>query len=248
MNLFSELALCPALQRSLAKNGFEQPTDVQSEAIPPALAGQDVVATAQTGTGKTLAFLLPILNSIVMGGDKGRSVALVLSPTRELALQINEAFLTLAAGTGVRSSVVVGGLNEGKQLRDLRAGAQVIIATPGRLCDFLTRNIVNLKHIRMFVLDEADRMLDMGFLPAIRTIAKAVPEARQTLLFSATMEKSVAHLVDSYVKHPVRISIGSATKLAQDVDLRLYEVEQDRKLSLLTRLLNDEEGSFLALG
>ncbi|MDX2150064.1 MAG: DEAD/DEAH box helicase [Bryobacteraceae bacterium] len=237
MNQFSDLSLSPALQANLNKHGFRQPTPVQAQAIPPALEGRDLVATAQTGTGKTLAFLLPILAR--------RSPAVILSPTRELALQIEETFAKLAHGTGLRSAVVVGGMSEGRQIAALRGGAHVIIATPGRLSDFLDRKLVNLSRIKTFVLDEADRMLDMGFLPTIRAIARALPEARQTLLFSATIEKSVAHLIDSYVKDPVRIAIGSTTKPTEQVDLHLYEVSQDRRLSLLTHLLRQDEGSFL---
>src|SRR4051812_42639744 len=175
MNIFPELSLCPVLQANLAKHGFVQPTGVQSQAIPPALLNRDIVATAETGTGKTLAFLVPVLNSILNGPRKRGTTALVLSPTRELAIQINEAFTRLAAGTGIRSAVVVGGLKEGQQLRVIRGGAHVIIATPGRLSDFLNRKLVNLSQIGTLVLDEADRMLDMGFLPTIRAIAATLP-------------------------------------------------------------------------
>jgi ATP-dependent RNA helicase RhlE len=245
MTKFTELSLCPILQSNLAKHGFVQPTSVQAEAIPPALAGRDVVATAQTGTGKTLAFVLPMIEALQRQGGKGRIKAVVLTPTRELAIQITEAFTKIAAGTHVRAAVVVGGLSEGAQLRSIRAGAQVVIATPGRLCDFIDRGLVSLGAVEYFVLDEADRMLDMGFLPALKMILEAVPSARQTLFFSATMEKSVAHLVASHVKNPARVSIGAATRPAEQVDLHLYEVEQDRKLSLLRHLLKEERGSFL---
>src|SRR5688572_4433225 len=153
MNNFNELSLCSALQRNLARHGFVQPTPVQAEAIPAALAGRDVVATAQTGTGKTLAFLLPLLESL----SKQRSAgirALILTPTRELAIQINETFAMLAADTGIRAAVVVGGVNEANQLRAIGKGAQVLIATPGRLCDFLDRKLANLGGVEFFVLDE----------------------------------------------------------------------------------------------
>ncbi len=136
-------------------------------------------------------------------------------------------------------------MSEGHQLRAVRQGAQVLIATPGRLCDFLDRRLVSLGGVQFFVLDEADRMLDMGFLPALRMILKTVPASRQTLLFSATIEKSVAHLIDAYVRNPVRVAIGPATKPAEQVDLHVYEVESDRKLSLLTKLIGQEPGSFL---
>jgi ATP-dependent RNA helicase RhlE len=245
MKNFSELSLCSVLQSNLAKHGFVQPTPVQAEAIPPALAGRDVVATAQTGTGKTLAFVLPMLERLASQRSNGRIRAVVLSPTRELAIQISENFTKVAAGTGIRAAVVVGGLSESTQLRAIRGGAQVLIATPGRLVDFLDRRLVNLSGVEYFVLDEADRMLDMGFLPALKSVLSAVPANRQTLFFSATIESSVAHLVHTYVNAPVRVSIGTTTKPAEQVDLHLYEVEQDRKLGLLTNLIQQERGSFL---
>ena len=195
MNKFSELTLSASLQSNLTRNGFVQPTPVQAQAIPPALEGRDVVATAQTGTGKTLAFLLPIFELLSRGDRPTGVCALILTPTRELALQVNEAAIKLAASLPVRSSVVVGGMNESTQLQAIRRGSQIVIATPGRLCDFLERKLVDLSGVRFLVLDEADRMLDMGFLPAIHAILKKVPPSRQTLFFSATIEKSVAHLI-----------------------------------------------------
>jgi len=249
MNTFSELSLSPVLKTNLAKNGFVKPTAVQSQAIPSALAGHDVVATAQTGTGKTLAFVLPMLESLAAKpaspSVKAGIGAVVLSPTRELAIQTSETFAMMALGTGIRAAVVVGGMSESAQLQAIRKGAQVIIATPGRLCDYLKRNLVNLSGVRVLVLDEADRMLDMGFMPSIQLIVKAMPSARQTLCFSATSEASVARVIESHVKNPVRVSIGSTTKPVDHVDLRLYEVEQDRKLGLLQWMLKEEEGSFL---
>src|SRR5712664_3600749 len=185
MNTFSELSLSPVLKSNLARHGFVHPTAVQSQAIPPALSGHDVVATAQTGTGKTLAFVLPLLESLTRppagGAVKAGISAVILSPTRELAIQTSETFTKMATSTGFRAAVVVGGLSEHNQLQAIRKGAQVLIATPGRLCDYLKRKLVNLSGVRVLVLDEADRMLDMGFLPAIKTITGAIPSARQTL-------------------------------------------------------------------
>jgi ATP-dependent RNA helicase RhlE len=245
MNTFSELSLSSALRSNLGKHGFVTPTPVQAQSIPPALDGRDIVATAQTGTGKTLAFVVPMLQ-ILAQKPAGGVKAVILSPTRELAIQINETFTKLAAGTGMRAAVVVGGLSETNQLRAIKQGAQVLIATPGRLCDFLKRRLVPLSGVQMLVLDEADRMLDMGFLPSIHLILKAVPHAHQTMFFSATIEKSVAHLIESHVKNPVRISIGAITKPVDEVKLHLYQIEQDRKLSLLVHLLHeDTTGSFL---
>jgi len=245
MKTFSELSLSPVLQRNLAKHGFVTPLPVQSEAIPPALNGQDVVATAQTGTGKTLAFVLPLLEALSKQTAGSGPRALILSPTRELAIQIEETLRKLAEGTGIRAAVVVGGLNEQRQLLALRKGAQVIVATPGRLSDFLERKLVKLNAVEILVLDEADRMLDMGFLPTIKAIMATMPAQRQTLFFSATIESSVAHLIQAHVRNPVRVAIGSITKPSELVNLHIYEVEQDRKLGLLEHMLKTEQGSFL---
>jgi ATP-dependent RNA helicase RhlE len=246
MKSFSELTLSPVLQSNLLKNGFTQPTPVQEQAIEPALAGRNVVATAQTGTGKTLAFVVPLLQTLLQEPTTQKGVrALVLSPTRELAIQIHEAFGKMAHGTGIRAAVVVGGMGENPQLTNIRKGAQVVIATPGRLCDFLSRELVTLGGVRILVLDEADRMLDMGFLPTIKRIMAATPAGRQTLFFSATIESSVKHLVETHVPNAVRVEVGCPTKPVEQVDLRLYEVEQDRKLPLLQSMLENETGSFL---
>ena len=244
---FSQLNVCSALATNLAKNNFVTPTPVQAQAIPPAMEGRDVVATAQTGTGKTLAFALPILQALATAKPSAKAgvQVVVLSPTRELAIQIQETFNKLTPGTGIRTAVVVGGLAESNQLRAIRAGAQVIIATPGRLCDFLQRRLVPLGQAKTIVLDEADRMLDMGFLPSIRAILQELPVKRQTLLFSATIEKTVARLIESHVQNPARITIGATTKPTEQVDLVLYEVEQDRKLDLLTHLLQEDAGQYL---
>jgi ATP-dependent RNA helicase RhlE len=245
MKTLSELSLSSALRSNLAKHGFVTPTPVQAQSIPPALDGRDIVATAQTGTGKTLAFVVPMLQTLAQKPGAGIK-ALVLSPTRELAIQIHETFAKLAAGTGMRAAVVVGGLSESTQLRAINQGAQVVIATPGRLCDFLQRRLVQLGGVQMLVLDEADRMLDMGFLPSIHLILKAVPHARQTMFFSATIEKSVAHLIESHVKNPARVTIGAISRPVEEVKLHLYQIEQDRKLSLLMHLLReDATGTFL---
>jgi ATP-dependent RNA helicase RhlE len=245
MNQFSELQLSSSLKNSLAYHGFVQPTPVQAQAIPPALQGRDVIATAQTGTGKTLAFVLPLLERLLKTPQANGVEAVILSPTRELAIQINETFTKLASNTNIRAAVVVGGLNEQSQLRQIRGGARVLIATPGRLVDFLDRRLVNLAKVNVVVLDEADRMLDMGFLPVIRRILGETPSTRQTLFFSATIESSVAKLIDGYLVNPVRIAMGSTTKIADNVSLRLYEIDQERKLNLLCDMIASETGAFL---
>jgi ATP-dependent RNA helicase RhlE len=245
MKSFSELSISAPLKSNLKKHGFTEPTPVQALAIEPALAGRDMVATAQTGTGKTLAFVLPIIDQVAKLPSNSGVRAVILSPTRELAIQISETFALMAAGTPVRAAVAVGGLSERPQLQSLRNGAQVLIATPGRLCDFLGRRLVNLASVRILVLDEADRMLDMGFLPSINRILEGMPTDRQTMCFSATLDSSVKYLVESNVRNAVRIAVGSVTKPIEQIELHLYEVEQDGKLPLLERMLGQEEGSFL---
>ena len=245
MKHFTELNLCSALQNNLAKNEFVTPTPVQAQAIPPLMEGRDVVATAQTGTGKTLAFAIPVIEALAAVPRSKVIKVLILSPTRELAIQIDAAFRQLAEGMHIRTAVVVGGLSEANQLRDIKAGAEVVIATPGRLCDYLERRLIDLSHAGTVVLDEADRMLDMGFLPSLETILQKLPAKRQTMLFSATIERSVAHLVDSYVHEPVRVAVESSAETASQIDLFCYEVPQASKFDLLVHLLKQEKGSFL---
>ncbi|MFL6351493.1 MAG: DEAD/DEAH box helicase [Bryobacteraceae bacterium] len=253
MNQFSELSLSPSVHRNLANNSFVEPTPVQAQAIPPALTGADVVATAQTGTGKTLAFLLPIIEKLLKAAEANgnRSLrapvrALVLSPTRELAIQIADMFAKVAINTGFRTAVVVGGLSEQTQLNAIKGGAELVIATPGRLEDFLSRRLISLGSVETLVLDEADRMLDMGFLPAIERILSRLPRARQNLFFSATMEKNVERLIARHSKNPVRIAVGGSSMSAPDqIDLHVYEVENHVKTGLLRHMLNQETGSFL---
>src|SRR5258708_3517483 len=245
MNTFSELALSPVLQKNLTNDGFTTRTPGQAAAIPPVLAGNDVLVTAQTGTGKTLAFVLPMLESLTKQPLEPGVNALILTPTRELAIQISEVFSTLAMGTNMRAAVVVGGMSEHNQLQAIRKGAQVLIATPGRLNDYLQRRLVKLGAARILVLDEADRMLDMGFLPTIKTILAQLPRERQTMFFSATLDATMAQLAKTYLKNPTRVAIGSTSKPAEQVDLHVYEVEQDRKLSLLEKMLQEQTGSFL---
>ena len=249
MNQFNELSLSPILLGNLNKKGYSVPTPVQSKAIPAALAGHDLVATAQTGTGKTLAFCLPLIESMLQqpapAGKPAGPRALILSPTRELAIQIAKEFDEIAVGTGFRSATVVGGMAEGAQLNALRRGAQVVIATPGRLCDFLDRRLADLSKVTHVILDEGDRMLDMGFLPALQQILGQIPKKRQTLFFSATIEPSAAKLIAQHLSDPVRVAIGHITKPTDNVDLHLYEIEHDRKVELLHHMLGREQGSFL---
>ena len=245
MKTFSELPLSALLKSNLAKHGFTELTPVQAQTIEPALAGTDLVATAQTGTGKTLAFVLPLIHLLGKLPPQTGIRSVILTPTRELAMQIHEVFVKMTAGTGIQATVVVGGVSERTQLNSIRKGSQVLLATPGRLCDFLSRQLVDLSKVRILILDEADRMLDMGFLPTVKRIMAAVPADRQTMMFSATIESSVKHLVATQVRNAVRIEVGSTIKPVEQVDLHLYEVEQDGKLGLLQTMLREEAGSFL---
>ena len=241
---FSQFTLSDALMARLNTNKFETPTPVQAAAIPPALEGRDVLATAQTGTGKTLSFLIPIIEQLQKSDVRGAQ-ALILLPTRELAMQVEKAFRVIRTSPSQTVALVVGGLAEGSQLEAIRRGARLIVATPGRLEDFLKRKLVRLDGVKMLVLDEVDRMLDMGFQPAIARIAGMLPEARQTLCYSATLEGAVKEVARKYLNNPARIEIGSVLKPAENVELRTFEVEPDKKQELLEHLLGTEEGSFL---
>jgi ATP-dependent RNA helicase RhlE len=248
-NQFSQFSLSNALMARLKANQFETPTPVQAGAIPPALEGRDVLATAQTGTGKTLSFLIPIIE-MLQKPDSQRmeglgAQALIVLPTRELAMQVERAFLAVRPSPVYSVALVVGGMNERPQIESLRRGVRLIVATPGRLEDYLKRRLVRLDQVKILVLDEVDRMLDMGFEPAIRRIASVIPAQRQTLCYSATLEGSVREVARDYLKNPVRIEIGSTMKPAENVELRAFSVDTDKKQELLEHLLNAEKGSFL---
>jgi ATP-dependent RNA helicase RhlE len=241
---FSELPISPYLQDRLAAAQFITPTEVQAAAIPHAVQGKDILATAQTGTGKTLAFLVPIIEKLLAKPLPGVQV-LVLAPTRELAMQINTQYEQLRGRKLPAAALLIGGNSEKTQLQALRRGAKLIVATPGRFEDLLDRRLFDLKALHTLVLDEADRMLDMGFIPAVRRIAAQLPRNRQTMCFSATLDPAVAHLVNDYLRTPVRLEFGSTRKASESVNLTAYEVEPDQKLALLRNLLENETGRSL---
>jgi ATP-dependent RNA helicase RhlE len=243
MENFFEFVISPSLKEQLSRAGFVKPTPVQAASIPPAVEGKDVLATAQTGTGKTLAFLIPILERLLRDATDGVG-ALVLVPTRELAMQVAAQHDALRGRLPV-AALIVGGLPEYQQLEALRRGSRVLVATPGRLEDFLDRGLIHFSNLRMLVLDEADRMLDMGFRPAIRRIVAALPKERQTMCFSATMEGDTARLVMDYTKSPARLTFGSTLKPSENVRLRALEVTADGKPHALRRLLKSETGPCL---
>ena len=243
MNQFSELPISPYMRARLAAAQFSTPTPVQEAAIPAALDGKDLFATAQTGTGKTLAFLVPVMDQLIGQPGKGVSV-LILVPTRELAMQVAEQYDALRGTQLPPAALVMGGASEQPQIKQLK-NARLVVATPGRLEDFLDRGLVSLGKVQTLVLDEADRMFDMGFLPSIRRIAGALPKRRQTLCFSATLQASVAGLVREYTSDPVRVALGSVLKPVDSVELHAFEVSSADKFDALCHLLRSEKGRTL---
>jgi ATP-dependent RNA helicase RhlE len=248
--LFSSLNLAPTILEAIVAEGYTTPTPIQAKTIPAALLGRDVLGCAQTGTGKTAAFALPILHKLLTGtrdkSHRGRPLAraLILSPTRELATQIAESFKTYGRHTGVSGTTIYGGVSQGGQVRDLQRGIDVIVATPGRLLDLMNQGHVDLSGITTFVLDEADRMLDMGFITPIREIASKMPkQGRQTLLFSATMPREIQHLAESLMTDPVRVSVTPVASAAPMIEQRLFLVPRQQKLGLLLHLLEAEKAT-----
>jgi len=241
---FDALGLCPALLDALDGAGYQVPTPIQREAIPHALQGRDVLGCAQTGTGKTAAFALPILEHMLRGvRDRGRREiqALVLAPTRELAAQIHQSFECYGADSGLRGAVVFGGVSKRPQMQTLRRGVDVLVATPGRLLDLMNDGVVDLRAVRFFVLDEADRMLDMGFIQDVRRITRAVPAKRQTLLFSATMPREIEDLVNKLLHNPVRLAVDPVASTVAPVEQSVYFVDGRHKTDLLKGLLQAGE-------
>ena len=231
----ADFDLIPALQNALADMGFSKPTPIQAKAIPIALTGRDLIGCASTGTGKTAAFLLPILQRL-HGGERGKIRALILSPTRELAMQIDEQALALGFHVGLTAVSIVGGVDMRPQERALRAGAEIVVATPGRLMDHMRFGYVDFAAVEVLVLDEADRMLDMGFLPDIRRILEKLPKVRQTLLFSATMPPPIRKLADEILTDPAVVTVD-AQKPAAGITQSVFRVAEERKAALITTLL-----------
>jgi ATP-dependent RNA helicase RhlE len=232
---FNTLDLHAHVAAGIKAAGFTKPTPIQARAIPPALLKQDVMGLAQTGTGKTAAFVLPILQRLIKG-PRGTVRALVIAPTRELAEQIVEAFRTLGRQTGLRCATVYGGININPQIKKLHAGVDIVVACPGRLLDHMNRRTINLSKLDVLVLDEADRMLDMGFLPDIKKIIRQIPRSRQTMLFSATMPDSIRKLANDILQAPVTVQVDHSVP-ANTVTHALYPVDQNLKTGLLLKLL-----------
>jgi len=241
--LFEQLGLTAPLLKALQKEGYTIPTPIQAQAIPHALLGKDILGLAQTGTGKTAAFALPILQLLNREHYKGykHTRALILTPTRELAVQISESFGVYGQYTNVKQDVIFGGVPQHPQTIALRNGTDVLIATPGRLLDLMNQGHVHLDYLELFVLDEADRMLDMGFINDVRKVIKALPKQKQTMLFSATMPPQIARLVTSLLHDPVRIEATPASSTVERIEQFVYFITKQRKQSLLVHLLSEKD-------
>jgi ATP-dependent RNA helicase RhlE len=239
---FSDLGLSQPILRSLDAAGYQSPTPIQAQAIPQVLSGRDIIGCAQTGTGKTAAFALPILDRLVNSpkpSGKPKIQVLVLSPTRELAAQIGASFEAYSRHTSLRAAVVFGGVSVQRQIQELARGVDVLVATPGRLLDLMKLKALSLADVRVFVLDEADRMLDMGFVNDVMRIAKAVPKTRQTLLFSATLPENIRSLANSLLTSPVHVAVDPISSTAETLDQSVYFVDKAEKRSLLAWVIRD---------
>ena len=237
---FAQLGLCPPILKALAEEGYESPSPIQEKAIPPALEGRDVLGCAQTGTGKTCAFAAPILQRLDGEKVSGRPIrALVLTPTRELALQIQESFAAYGRHLPLRSAVIFGGVGQAPQVEQLKKGVDILVATPGRLGDLYGQKLIDLSKLEIFVLDEADRMLDMGFIHDVRRILGWLPRQKQTLFFSATMPPEVRGLVDGLLVNPVKVAVNPVSSPVEIIEQKLYFVDRGNKTKLLAHLIRE---------
>ena len=237
---FPDLDLIKPLARAVAQEGYETPTPIQARCIPELLKGRDLLGCAQTGTGKTAAFALPVLQNMQKSGArKHRIRTLVMTPTRELAAQIHDSFQTYGRGLSLTSTVIFGGVSQKAQEKALRRGPDILVATPGRLLDLMGQKIISLKHVEYFILDEADRMLDMGFIHDVRRVIDVLPEKRQSLFFSATMPPAVTKLADRMLTDPVQVRVASKSPTADRIDQKLMYVDKGDKRKLLEVLLQD---------
>ena len=240
--LFTDLNIIKPILDALQKEGYEKPTPIQEQSIPSILEHRDLLGTAQTGTGKTAAFAIPILQNLTeRKGPKNNHIkALILTPTRELAIQIEESFNAYGKNLPLRKLVIFGGVKQGSQENALRKGVDILVATPGRLLDFIAQGIISLKNLEIFVLDEADRMLDMGFVHDVKRIIKLLPPKRQTLFFSATMPTEIQKLADSILNTPIKVSVTPISSTAETIKQAVYFVDKENKLDLLTHILQND--------
>jgi len=249
MTTFKELQLIEPIQKALEAQGYENPTPIQQQAIPHVLQGKDLFGCAQTGTGKTAAFAIPILQQLALREtEKGKRKisTLILTPTRELATQIEENFQEYGKNLDLRTAVIFGGVNQNNQVKRLQNGVDILVATPGRLLDLISQKYINLAHIEIFVLDEADRMLDMGFIHDVKKLLTIIPKKRQTLFFSATMPDSILSLANSILTNPVKVEVTPASTTAETIKQSVYFIDKDNKnLLLLDNLRKDIDDSVL---
>lgn len=240
---FNELTLIEPLLKALSKEGYTHPTPIQAKAIPPVLQQRDLLGCAQTGTGKTAAFSLPLLQLMYqhtpVQGDRGKVRALILTPTRELAIQIGESLAAYGIYLPLRHHVIFGGVSQHGQVEALRKGVDILVATPGRLLDLMQQGFISLQHIRHFVLDEADRMLDMGFIHDVRKVIAKLPRQKQTLFFSATMPPAIQQLAATLLHQPVKVEVTPVSSTVEVIDQQVYMVDKQDKQTLLIKLLQD---------
>src|SRR6202012_3858025 len=243
--LFQDLKLIEPILKALQTEGYTTPTPIQQQAIPIILQRRDLLGTAQTGTGKTAAFAIPTLQLLyqdkLQHKEQKTIKTLVLTPTRELAIQIDESFAAYGRHTGLKHAVIFGGVSQNPQVDALRRGIDILVATPGRLLDLINQGFVNLTHLKMLILDEADRMLDMGFVHDVKKIIAKVPQKRQTLFFSATMPKEIQQLADSILYKPEKVEVTPVSSTADTVQQLLYYVEKNDKKALLAHILKDKD-------
>src|SRR5690554_40915 len=240
---FEDLKLIPSILKALKDENYSSPTAIQDKSIPLILSGEDVLGTAQTGTGKTAAFAVPIIQHLVNGqqkeSGKRKILTLVITPTRELAIQIGESFSVYSKYTNLNTTVIFGGVTQGSQTNALKKGVDILVATPGRLLDLMDQGFVSLKDIKYFVLDEADRMLDMGFIHDIKKIISKLPKARQSLFFSATMPKNIVELSQQILVNPKKVSVSPVSSTAETIQQYLYTTNKNNKIDLLYHILED---------
>lgn len=239
---FDTLGIHASILKALTEEGYERPTPIQEQSIPPAIQGKDILGCAQTGTGKTAAFAIPVLHRLGTGKQQTRVIrSLILTPTRELAIQIGESFEAYGRYTGIRHTVIFGGVSQHAQTQALQRGIDVLVATPGRLLDLMNQGFIHLQHIEIFVLDEADRMLDMGFIHDVKKVIAKLPAKKQTLFFSATMPKEITALADSLLHHPVKVAVTPVSSTVDLIDQSVYMVKRQNKKQLLHYLLKKHD-------
>ncbi|MCR1824842.1 MULTISPECIES: DEAD/DEAH box helicase [Terrisporobacter] len=239
--LFKDLDIIEPIQRALEEEGYKSPTPIQEKSIPHLLEGRDLLGCAQTGTGKTASFAIPILQNIYNEGKSKKNIkAIILAPTRELAIQIGENFKTYSKNTNIKSLVIFGGVSQNPQTEALKKGVDVLIATPGRMIDLYNQKFINLDNVKYFVLDEADSMLDMGMIHDVKRIIKYLPKVRQNIFFSATMPKEISKLADSIFNNPVKVEVAPVSSTTETIKQSIYFVSSRKKKSLLIDLLKDK--------